>query len=140
MACPRSLSAALAHQSSLARQDLCCWLAQSAERSAGAQELFGAFACGGSLVIAAPGGQRDTLYLARLCRQQRVTFAVFVPSQLDGLLQVRSPPTMLPAQCAGGLLGAVWPGAHSCAYARPSWRFLGVGAACRPHSSVCCMS
>lgn len=68
----------------------------SAERCAGAQELFGAFACGGSLVVAAPGGQRDTLYLARLCRQQRVTFAVFVASQLDGLLQVRSPPAMLP--------------------------------------------
>ena len=69
---------------------LCCWACLERSALRGAQELFGAFACGGSLVVAAPGGQRDTLYLARLCRQQRVTFAVFVPSQLDGLLQVRS--------------------------------------------------
>ena len=69
----------------------------------GAQELFGAFTCGGSLVIAAPGGQRDTLYLARLCRRQGVTFSVFVASQLDGLLQVRWVPVMPLKQHACGV-------------------------------------
>ena len=63
-------------------------LLSTGSHAAVAQELFGAFACGGSLVIAAPGGQKDTLYMARLCRDQHITFAVFVPSQLDGLLQV----------------------------------------------------
>ena len=57
---------------------------------ASVQELFNSFACGGVLLLAAPGGEKDTQYLARLCREQRVTCASFVPSQLDVLLQVRS--------------------------------------------------
>ena len=52
------------------------------------QELFSPLACGGMLVLAAPGGEKDTQYLARLIAEQGVTFASFVPSQLDVLLQV----------------------------------------------------
>ena len=54
------------------------------------QELFNSLACGGVLLLAAPGGEKDTQYLARLCKQQRVTCASFVPSQLDVLLQART--------------------------------------------------
>jgi len=57
---------------------------------ASVQELFNPFACGGVLLLAAPGGEKDTQYLARLCREQRVTCASFVPSQLDVLLQART--------------------------------------------------
>ena len=56
---------------------------------ASVQELFNSLACGGVLLLAAPGGEKDTQYLARLCKQQRVTCASFVPSQLDVLLQAR---------------------------------------------------
>ena len=56
---------------------------------ASVQELFNSFACGGVLLLAAPGGEKDTQYLARLCKEQRVTCASFVPSQLDVLLQAR---------------------------------------------------
>ena len=54
---------------------------------ASVQELFNLLACGGVLLLAAPGGEKDTQYLARLCKEQRVTCASFVPSQLDVLLQ-----------------------------------------------------
>ena len=56
---------------------------------ASVQELFNSFACGGVLLLAAPGGEKDTQYLVRLCKEQRVTCASFVPSQLDVLLQAR---------------------------------------------------
>ena len=56
---------------------------------ASVQELFNSLACGGVLLLAAPGGEKDTQYLARLCKEQRVTCASFVPSQLDVLLQAR---------------------------------------------------
>ena len=54
---------------------------------ASVQELFHSLACNGVLLLAAPGGEKDTQYLARLCRAKRVTCASFVPSQLDVLLQ-----------------------------------------------------
>ena len=54
---------------------------------ASVQELFNSLACGGVLLLAAPGGEKDTQYLARLCKEQRVTCCSFVPSQLDVLLQ-----------------------------------------------------
>ena len=57
---------------------------------ASVQELFNSLACGGVLLLAAPGGEKDTQYLARLCKEQRVTCASFVPSQLDVLLQACS--------------------------------------------------
>ena len=56
---------------------------------ASVQELFNSLACGGVLLLAAPGGEKDTQYLARLCQSKRVTCASFVPSQLDVLLQAR---------------------------------------------------
>ena len=55
---------------------------------ASVQEMFNSLACGGLLLLAAPGGERDTQYLARLCKAERVTCCSFVPSQLDVLLQV----------------------------------------------------
>ena len=55
---------------------------------ASVQELFNSLACGGLLLLAAPGGERDTQYLAQLCKAERVTCCSFVPSQLDVLLQV----------------------------------------------------
>ena len=53
------------------------------------QELFSPLACGGKLVLAAPGGEKDTQYLAQLIASQGVTFCIYVPSQLDASLQVR---------------------------------------------------
>ena len=60
------------------------------------QELFNSLACGGVLLLAEPGGERDTQYLARLCKEHCVTCASFVPSQLDALLQAQAqhPPAM----------------------------------------------
>ena len=62
---------------------------------ASVQELFNSLACGGLLLLAAPGGEKDTQYLARLCKEQRVTCCSFVPSQLDVLLQARPAPHLL---------------------------------------------
>ena len=56
------------------------------------QELFSPLACGGKLVLAAPGGEKDTQYLAQLIAAQGVTFCIYVPSQLDASLQVRHGP------------------------------------------------
>ena len=55
---------------------------------ASVQEMFNPFACGGTLLLATPGGEKDTQYLARVCKEQRVTCCSFVPSQLDVVLQV----------------------------------------------------
>ena len=52
------------------------------------QELFSPLSCGGKLVLAVPGGEKDTQYLARLKASQGVTFCIYVPSQLDAALQV----------------------------------------------------
>ena len=56
---------------------------------ASVQELFHSLACNGKLLLAAPGGEKDTQYLARLCKAKHVTCCSFVPSQLDVLLQAR---------------------------------------------------
>lgn len=50
--------------------------------------MFGFMAGGGKLVIAAPGGEKDTQYLARMCKQHDVASCTFIPSQLDALLRV----------------------------------------------------
>ncbi len=63
-------------------------------RDALAQEVFGALASGGSLVVVAPGGEKDTQHLARVCRRHSVTCLCLVPSQLEALLRVR--PRILP--------------------------------------------
>ena len=49
---------------------------------------MGFVATGGSLVIAAPGGEKDTQYLARLCKEHDVSSCTFVPSQWDAMLRV----------------------------------------------------
>ena len=63
---------------------------------ASVQEMFNSLACGGLLLLAAPGGERDTQYLAQLCKAERVTCCSFVPSQLDVLLQVSTRCWFLP--------------------------------------------
>ena len=72
----------------------CCvsrtWLVQ-----ASVQELFGPLTCGGVLLLAAPGGEKDTQYLARLCRSQRVSCIVLVPSALEVLMQACPQHTIL---------------------------------------------
>lgn len=50
------------------------------------QELFNAFACGGRVVLAAPGMEKDTQALARLIAEQAITNMSCVPSQLEVLL------------------------------------------------------
>ena len=56
------------------------------------QELFGPLTCGGMLLLATPGGEKDTQYMARLCLKERVTCMVLVPSALEVLLQARCRP------------------------------------------------
>jgi len=83
-----------------------CGEAQSASgcalslRAALAQEVFGALSSGGSLVVVAPGGEKDTQHLARVCRRQSVTCLCLVPSQLEALLRVR--PRSLPCGLLSG--------------------------------------
>ena len=59
------------------------------EASRCVQELFNAFACGGRVVLAGPGMEKDTQALARLMAEQAVTNMSCVPSQLEVLLMVR---------------------------------------------------
>ncbi|CAK0785103.1 hypothetical protein CVIRNUC_008309 [Coccomyxa viridis] len=53
---------------------------------ASVQELFNSFACGGRVVLAAPGMEKDTQALARLISSQAITNCSCVPSQLEVLL------------------------------------------------------
>ena len=55
------------------------------------RELFFPFSVGAELVFAAPGGHRDTQYLAELIAARSITCCSFVPSQLEVFLQVRCP-------------------------------------------------
>ncbi|MFI6077348.1 amino acid adenylation domain-containing protein [Actinoplanes sp. NPDC051343] len=50
-------------------------------------ELFWALMNGATLVMARPGGHRDSRYLVDLIRRERVTFADFVPSMLEMFLR-----------------------------------------------------
>ena len=56
------------------------------------QELFNSFACGGRVVLAAPGMEKDTQALARLISAQSITNCSCVPSQLEVLLMARLHP------------------------------------------------
>jgi non-ribosomal peptide synthetase component F len=49
-------------------------------------EIFLPLSCGARLVLAAPGGHRDSGYLAELAARHRITVMVFVPSALDVFL------------------------------------------------------
>ncbi len=62
------------------------------------QEIFGFAVAGGTLIIAAPGGEKDVQYLARMCKQHDVSCCIFVPSQLDALLRV-CPMLAVPRLC-----------------------------------------
>jgi amino acid adenylation domain-containing protein len=50
-------------------------------------ELFGPLVSGAAIVLSRPGGQRDSAYLARTLRDERVCAAFFVPSMLRFLLR-----------------------------------------------------
>jgi amino acid adenylation domain-containing protein len=50
-------------------------------------ELFWALMNGATLVMARPGGHRDSRYLVELIQRERVTFADFVPSMLEMFLR-----------------------------------------------------
>ena len=52
-----------------------------------AVEIFLALITGGVLVIARPGGHRDTNYIARLIQAEAVTTAFFVPTMLGDFLE-----------------------------------------------------
>jgi amino acid adenylation domain-containing protein len=49
-------------------------------------ELFWPLLVGARLVLARPGGHQDSIYLARLIEQERITVLHFVPSMLDVFL------------------------------------------------------
>jgi amino acid adenylation domain-containing protein len=49
-------------------------------------EFFGPLAAGARLVLARPGGHRDSAYLVRFLAEQGITFVHFVPSMLKVLL------------------------------------------------------
>lgn len=51
------------------------------------KETLWPLSSGGAAVIAAPGGQRDSAYLLELMARQRVTVAIFIPSQLALLVE-----------------------------------------------------
>ena len=53
------------------------------------QELFIPWTYGGKVVLAVPGGEKDTQYLTHVMAEQGITHCFMVPSQLDALLQVR---------------------------------------------------
>jgi len=50
-------------------------------------EIFAPLAAGARLVLAEPGGQKDTAYLARTMAEERITVAHFGPAALQALLE-----------------------------------------------------
>ncbi|HEY4182358.1 MAG TPA: amino acid adenylation domain-containing protein [Kofleriaceae bacterium] len=72
-------------------------------------ELLYPFVIGGSLVIARDDGHRDPQYLAELIRDERVTYAHFVPSMLGPFLEAARTtpcPTLRRMICSGEALPA----------------------------------
>src|SRR5207244_3908522 len=49
-------------------------------------ECFGPLLAGAVVVLARPGGHRDSAYLARILREERITLVHFVPSMLQVFL------------------------------------------------------
>ena len=68
------------------------------------QEIFSPLACGGKLVLAEPGGEKDTQYLADVCMDKRITFVIYVPSQLDALMQACTRSSLFPLSLVGHLV------------------------------------
>ncbi|XXT19046.1 amino acid adenylation domain-containing protein [Sorangium sp. So ce429] len=73
-------------------------------------ELFGTLAAGACLVVARPGGHRDSAYLARTIEERRITVAHFVPSMLRAFLDEQGGRPLASSIrhviCSGEALGA----------------------------------
>ncbi|CAN5902166.1 hypothetical protein BH11MYX2_BH11MYX2_21930 [soil metagenome] len=72
-------------------------------------ELLYPFVVGGCLVVAREGGHRDPQYLAELIRDERVTYAHFVPSMLGPFVEAARTtpcPTLRRVICSGEALPA----------------------------------
>ncbi|MET7768766.1 amino acid adenylation domain-containing protein [Nocardia sp. NPDC005366] len=67
-------------------------------------EFWSSAVCGGRLVIAAPGGQRDPVYLNDLMAREEVTTLHAVPSMLDALTGDRLPDSLRRVLAAGEAL------------------------------------
>jgi len=70
-------------------------------------ELFWPLQTGGTLVIARPGGHRDSRYLCELIQEQRIDMIHFVPSMLQVFLQDAAAadcPTLQHVLCSGEAL------------------------------------
>ncbi|MCP4660382.1 MAG: amino acid adenylation domain-containing protein, partial [bacterium] len=87
-------------------------------------ETFWPLIAGGRLVVARPGGHRETAYLAELVATRRVTAVQFVPSMLELYLDEPEP--------AGGSLRRVFASGEALPYTlqeRFLTRFAGLGVA-----------
>ncbi|WP_214318590.1 non-ribosomal peptide synthetase [Nonomuraea sediminis] len=78
-------------------------------------ELFWPLITGATMVIARPGGHRDTAYLRDLIKTEQITTAHFVPSMLQAFLEeedIQLPPRII---CSGEALppGLDLPGLHN---------------------------
>ncbi|MEU7856412.1 amino acid adenylation domain-containing protein [Nonomuraea sp. NPDC049141] len=78
-------------------------------------ELFWPLITGATMIIARPGGHRDTAYLRDLIKTEQVTTAHFVPSMLQAFLEeedIQPPPRII---CSGEALppGLDLPGLHN---------------------------
>jgi amino acid adenylation domain-containing protein len=71
-------------------------------------ELFGPLAAGATVVMAEPGGHRDSAYLVDVINTQRITTVHFVPSMLRAFLaeSFDSLPTVRRMMCSGEALPA----------------------------------
>ncbi|WP_412747192.1 amino acid adenylation domain-containing protein [Krasilnikovia sp. MM14-A1004] len=83
------------------------------------QEIFAPLTCGGTVVVAEPGGQRDPLYLARLVARQRVTTLDLVPSMYAALL---AQPDLADGAWAAGLRRAFSGGENLDPSTAAAWR------------------
>ena len=75
-------------------------------------EIFWPLTVGARLVLARPGGQRDSGYLAQLIARQHISVAHFVPSMLDVFLQepeVRQCLDLKRVYCGGEVLPVEFP-------------------------------
>ncbi|WP_412753759.1 amino acid adenylation domain-containing protein [Krasilnikovia sp. M28-CT-15] len=83
------------------------------------QEIFAPLTCGGTVVVAEPGGHRDPLYLARLVARQRVTTLDLVPSMYAALL---AQPELADGAWAAGLRRAFSGGEKLDPATAAAWR------------------
>jgi amino acid adenylation domain-containing protein/non-ribosomal peptide synthase protein (TIGR01720 family) len=74
----------------------------SASFDASVWEFFQPLIAGGVLVLAAPGGDKDPEYLARVVREERITTVQFVPTMLRAFVEESHGSTTLRHVFAGG--------------------------------------